>query len=253
MWFLSHISTNRLELLNFVSVIQLVTALNFANISSSLHEKMFKNLVDVRSFFDFRFGELQKQMTADVESLKSMSPIETKDGKSNKETIDKLSNEYFNLNVLWDCERKRVENKMGEFLTTKGINSLFLFISLYCLVDLFFIAYEFFHSVEMNLEYCFASYTMLSTIASFIYFCFILSGKTKSISRGWLYILVSIVFFGCLLGGYVAFWLNSIIVDCCLIIEENNFLCLSDTYAVFLPFMGVCLVLNFYHVCLVED
>ena len=94
MLILAFISNKRLELLNFVSVIQLVTALNFANISSSLHEKMFKVLVDVKTFFNIRFGELQNKMTADLESLKSMSPIEAKDGKSNKSTIDELTNEY---------------------------------------------------------------------------------------------------------------------------------------------------------------
>lgn len=55
---------------------------------------MFNVLVDVKTFFNFRFGDLQNKMTADLESLKSMSPIETKDGKSNKPTIDELTNEY---------------------------------------------------------------------------------------------------------------------------------------------------------------
>lgn len=232
-------------MLNFVSVIQLVTALNFANISSSLHEKMFRNLVNVKSFFNFRFGDLQNKMTADVESLKSMSPIETKDGKSNKSIIDELTNEYLNLSTQWETERKRVEAKMGDFFNTKGINSLFLFISLYCVIDMFFIAYECFHSIDMSQEYWFGCYTILSTIITIVYFCLILSGKTKLISRGSLYLLVSGMFLVCLLTTYMAHWLNSITVDCFFIFEEFDFLCLSDTYAVFLPFMGFVLCLIF--------
>lgn len=94
---------------------------------------MFNVLVDVKTFFNFRFGDLQNKMTADLESLKSMSPIETKDGKSNKPTIDELTNEYLNLASKWEAEKNRIESKMGDFFSTKGINSLFLFISLYWL------------------------------------------------------------------------------------------------------------------------
>ena len=90
---------------------------------------MFNVLVDVKTFFNFRFGDLQNKMTADLESLKSMSPIETNDGKSNKSTIDELTNEYLNLASKWEAEKNRIESKMGDFFSTKGINSLFLFIT----------------------------------------------------------------------------------------------------------------------------
>lgn len=82
---------------------------------------MFNVLVDVKTFFNFRFGDLQNKMTADLESLKSMSPIETKDGKSNKPTIDELTNEYLNLASKWEAEKNRIESKMGVSLVRKAL------------------------------------------------------------------------------------------------------------------------------------
>ena len=82
---------------------------------------MFKVLVDVKTFFNIRFGELQNKMTADLESLKSMSPIETKDGKSNKSTIDELTNEYLNLSSRWEAEKNRIESKMVISLVRKAL------------------------------------------------------------------------------------------------------------------------------------
>lgn len=245
MLILAFISNKRLELLNFVSVIQLVTALNFANISSSLHEKMFKVLVDVKTFFNIRFGELQNKMTADLESLKSMSPIETKDGKSNKSTIDELTNEYLNLSSRWEAEKNRIESKMGDFFSTKGINSLFLFISLYCVIDMFFIACNFNKSNELSQEYWFACCTMLSTIGSIVYFCLILFGKTKNVTKGKLYVIVTGIMFVLLILSIFAYSLNSIISSCFTLMREDTFLCLSDTLAVILPFWGFILCLVF--------
>lgn len=245
MLILVFISNKRLELLNFVSVIQLVTALNFANISSSLHEKMFKVLVDVKTFFNIRFGELQNKMTADLESLRSMSPIETKDGKSNKSTIDELTNEYLNLSSRWEAEKNRIESKMGDFFSTKGINSLFLFISLYCVIDMFFIACNFNKSNELSQEYWFACCTMLSAIGSIVYFCLILFGKTKNVTKGKLYVIVTGIMLVLLILSIFAYSLNSIISSCFTLMREDTFLCLSDTLAVILPFLGFILCLVF--------
>lgn len=82
---------------------------------------MFNVLVDVKTFFNFRFGDLQNKMTADLESLKSMSPIETNDGKSNKSTIDELTNEYLNLASKWEAEKNRIESKWVISLVRKAL------------------------------------------------------------------------------------------------------------------------------------
>lgn len=82
---------------------------------------MFNVLVDVKTFFNFRFGDLQNKMTADLESLKSMSPIETKDGKSNKPTIDELTNEYLNLASKWEAEKIELNQKWVISLVRKAL------------------------------------------------------------------------------------------------------------------------------------
>lgn len=238
---LDGISTKRQELLNFVSVIQLVTALNIANVSSSLHTKMFQMLVDVPTFFDFRFGGLQKRMVADVESLKAMEP----NREINESTIETLANEYLNLYSNWKTEKKRIEVKMQELLSTKGINSLFLFISLYSVGDMFFIAYEFDKSTDIELEYWFGFFTLSSMIFSLWYFAFILLGKTKGIMRGKLYIIVSILFILCLLIGYFSYDINAHVSQVLSLWDEEHFLNFSDTMAIFLPFLGFAMCLIF--------
>lgn len=238
---LNNISTDRQKLLNFVSVIQLVTALNIANISSSLHTKMFQMFVDVPTFFDFRFGGLQKKMVADVESLKSMLPIR----EINESTIETLTNKYLNLDSKWKAEKQRIEAKMQELLSTKGINSLFLFISLYSIGDMFFIAYEFDKSVNIKLEYWFGFFTLSSMVSSLGYFIFILFGKTKGIMRGKLYMIVSVLFILCLFVGYISYDINVLISQVFSLWEEKHFLNFSDTMAIFMPFLGFAMCLIF--------
>lgn len=245
LFLLDGISIKRQELTNFVSVIQLVTALNFANISTSLHEKMFSKLVDVPTYFNLKFGKLQKSMVADIESLKAMSPIQTKDNKTNQSKIDNLTNEYQNLMTRWDAEKKRLESKMKEFLSTKGMNSLFLFVSLYCIVDMFFIAYEFFRPTSLDLEYCFGLFTLSSTLFAIGYFVFILLGRTNSFTKEKLYLKVSCWFMICLGLSYFAYDINIFISQRVTLFEEEHFLNVSDTMAIFLPFLGFCLCLIF--------
>lgn len=134
---------------------------------------------------------------------------------------------------------------MGDFFSTKGINSLFLFISLYCVIDMFFIACNFNKSNELSQEYWFACCTMLSTIGSIVYFCLILFGKTKNVTKGKLYVIVTGIMFVLLILSIFAYSLNSIISSRFTLMREETFLCLSDTLAVILPFWGFILCLVF--------
>ena len=76
---------------------------------------MFKSIIDVDAFFKLRFGGLQQKMAVDLESLKSMSPLQTTDGKSNKSKIETLKQKYFNFSVKWDSEKQRVASLMDDF------------------------------------------------------------------------------------------------------------------------------------------
>ena len=237
-------SVKRLELVNFLSVIQLVTALNFANISSKLHYTMFKSIIDVDAFFKLRFGGLQQKMAVDLESLKSMSPLQTTDGKSNKSKIETLKQKYFNFSVKWDSEKQRVASLMDDFRGRKGMNSMFLYLSLYCIFDMLFIGYNSNTAIEKN-EFWFGSYTLLSAMFLLFYFVLMLLKKTDNISSGTLYIGVSGVSLGSLFLAYWMFPLNLFITNYFCLLDLEDFLCYSDSLAVFLPYQGFVLCLVF--------
>ena len=72
-----------------------------------------------------------------------------------------------------------------------------------------------------------------------------LSGKTKNVTKGKLYVIVTGIIFALWLLSIFAYSLNSIIASCFTLMREDTFLCLSDTLAVILPFWGFILCLVF--------
>lgn len=86
---------------------------------------------------------------------------------------------------------------------------------------------------------------MLSTIGSIVYFCLILFGKTKNVTKGKLYVIVTGIMFVLLILSIFAYSLNSIISSRFTLMREETFLCLSDTLAVIIPFWGFILCLVF--------
>lgn len=245
LWILQSILVKRLELVNFLSVIQLVTALNIANVSSKLHSKMFESLIDVDSFFNMRFGSLQERMTVDLESLRSMSPLMTTDGKTNKNKIETLKQEYSNLSAKWTNEKERSRSLMSEFQNRKGINSMFLFLSLYCIFDMFLIAYNSDFYSPKN-EFWFGCYTFLTAFILWIYFVVILHKKADHISNGYLYIGSAFIPVVCLILSHFSYAVNSVLLEHIhIIIDENSFLCCSDSLAVILPYLGFILCFIF--------
>lgn len=121
---------------NFSALIQLISAVNFANIKFNFHQKIFDLIANVDDIYDRKFKEVQSAIEADTVSLNSLEPLETKDGKSNANHIKQLRSRYSELNEKWDKKHSELGEQFKKCNQQRGIKSFFLFISLYCIYDL---------------------------------------------------------------------------------------------------------------------
>lgn len=121
---------------NFSALIQLISAVNFANIKFNFHQRIFELIGNVDDIYDRKFKEVQSAIEADIVSLNSLEPIETRDGKSNSTHIEKLRSGYSELSEKWDEKYSELGEQIKRFKEQRGIKSFFLFISLYCIYDL---------------------------------------------------------------------------------------------------------------------
>lgn len=121
---------------NFSALIQLISAVNFANIKLNFHQQIFDLIANVDDIYDRKFKEVQSAIDADVVSLNSLDPIETMDGKSNSKHIEQLRNRYSELNEKWDEKHSALGEQFKKCKELRGIKSFFLFSSLYCIYDL---------------------------------------------------------------------------------------------------------------------
>ena len=126
---------------NFSALIQLISAVNFANIKLNFHQQIFDLIANVDDIYDRKFKEVQSAIDADVVSLNSLDPIETMDGKSNSKHIEQLRNRYSELNEKWDEKHSALGEQFKKCKELRGIKSFFLFISLYCIYDLALFAF----------------------------------------------------------------------------------------------------------------
>lgn len=125
------------ELEHFTALIQLISAVNFAYIVPYFHKKVYETIFNEEKFYSDRIISFQDTMAADLESLKRMKP--KGNGKEKKE-FNELIGKYNDLNVKWEAKKAETESFVDWVMNRKGFKSLFLFASLFCVIDLFNIA-----------------------------------------------------------------------------------------------------------------
>ena len=96
------------DLFAFTALIQLISAVNFANIKFHFHEKVFELLLDVQLILDEMFRPMESTISADIESLMGMDTMETKNNRSLQPRIDKLIREYQGLSSEWNIKNKLI-------------------------------------------------------------------------------------------------------------------------------------------------
>lgn len=129
-----------IDLEHFTALIQLISAVNFAYITLRFHEKIFKIIFSLPKSIAVAFDNIKSTYTLDITSLRSMDPLRTTNDLSLEDSILKLANKYEELPQKWSLAYKRHELRLNYCMSAEGVKSLFLFISIYCILDLFLIA-----------------------------------------------------------------------------------------------------------------
>ena len=120
----------------FATLIQLISAVNFANIACNFHEEVFKVFFNVDAIINRKFSQIQNSIIADIASLQKIEPIETTNRQSNKKKIDSLKTDYNTLGDKWVDTINTIKTGAEEIQNRKWFKSFFLFISLYCICDI---------------------------------------------------------------------------------------------------------------------
>lgn len=128
------------NLYSYATLIQLISAVNFAYIFSRFHQRVYRLIFNEKKLINDKFVSFINDITVDMESLQSMEPIETTKGTSNANSLDEIKNEFNELRDLWDNQKEKMTKTLQKVKSVKGGRSLFLFVSLFCLLDLFCIA-----------------------------------------------------------------------------------------------------------------
>ena len=128
------------NLINYTALIQLISAVNFAYIFTHFHQRVYAIMFNEKKLIEQRFTSFINDMSVDLESLESMEPIETTRGATNVQSLEKLRDDFKKLDEEWDILKSSIIRTLNKVKSVKGVRSLFLYISLFCLVHLFNLA-----------------------------------------------------------------------------------------------------------------
>lgn len=128
------------KLINYTTLIQLISAVNFAYIFTRFHQRVFRLIFNEKKLINDKFTSFVNDMTVDIDSLETMEPLETTNGQTNLRTLEKLKEDFRGLRANWDTQKEEMTRLLQRVKQVKGVRCLFLFISLFCLLDLFNIA-----------------------------------------------------------------------------------------------------------------
>ncbi len=125
---------------DFTAFIQLVSAINFMYVFTQFSEKVYKTVFDEGRMYHRLFTSHIESMAALKSSLEEMSL----DGLSDRVRIERkregLIENFSSLDEQWKESQKQTKDEVSKSLARKGIKSLFLYASIYCVICLFFMA-----------------------------------------------------------------------------------------------------------------
>ncbi|WP_251621937.1 hypothetical protein [Odoribacter lunatus] len=125
---------------DFATFIQLMSAVNFAYIFTSLPKTIYHSIFDEEQrrnqrFNEFRLGILEP-FRQDLDNMHSF----VIDGHDTSTHIDKLNKKFVDIVDKWENIEAQTKNWTNNIKKAKGFKCLSLYISVYCIVDLFVIA-----------------------------------------------------------------------------------------------------------------
>lgn len=202
-----------LNLFSLSSYVQFLGAFNFANVYSPVQDKLFKHFLNVDKRFKDSFSGMSVQISSDIDSVNSMSPINTVEGFSTSQTIDELKHSLLSLYLEEKETRKQTKKTIKKELTMKYSRPMFMSFGLYCTFEL--LAFGFMDMLGcQSINASFALYNVFMIVV-FLYFAIC---ETLNIYRGckvwsvfkpthWWMMIVSIL-------AFLLFVANAWIVEC---------------------------------------
>ena len=121
---------------SFTVLIQTISAVNFVFIVSHYPRRVFGIIFNVNKLVKEKFKDNTDQIVADVQSLKAMDVMILQDGRSTQKRIEDLKQDYENLKNEWDNKLEEIKSLILRAKKVKGSKSLFLIISIFCLITL---------------------------------------------------------------------------------------------------------------------
>lgn len=125
-----------LNLFSLFSYVQFLGAFNFANVYSPVQDKLFKHFLNVDKRFKDSFSGMSVQISSDIDSVNSMSPISTLEGFSTSQAIDEMKLSLLSLYLEEKETRKQTKKTIKKELTMKYSRPMFMSFGLYCTFEL---------------------------------------------------------------------------------------------------------------------
>lgn len=190
-------------LYNFSALIQLVAAINFAYIVCKFNEKFDSVISNAGSNIQKSFDKISAKINLDTMTLKSKSASVQAEGLDCTAFIGKLTNSLTDIESFKNQKQTQIQNVISIFVNKEGYCSLFLFLSLYTVIDLGLVAWI---SVSDNWNVSLFLYidNLLSLIYSICLFAYSTFASGKQSNKA------SIIAFVCiLLISAIFVWINS--------------------------------------------
>lgn len=121
----------------FTAFVQLVSAVNFAYIFTHFAERLFNRIFNEeedinKKFASFRNGQLAKVS----QSIESMDTVNI-NGTDTDAHVQQMKDSLAKLIARWDKAKDKTQSIIQNSKSVKGLKSLFLYISIYCVIDMF--------------------------------------------------------------------------------------------------------------------
>lgn len=126
-----------IDLYSMSSFVQFLGAFHFANVYQPIQDKLFKFVLNVEEEFISRFDSIRGKIQADIQSVDSLSIIETKDGKSTKHSVESLKAEFDKLHHDFEAMKKETKTEVEERFKMSYSRPMFLTFGMYCTFELF--------------------------------------------------------------------------------------------------------------------
>lgn len=178
-----------------IAFLQVLAGVNFAFILGDFLEKFLSNLLKTETVVANSANKFKNKWTLAEVSLKSLQPIESVSGGSTKFCIEEVRKKGTFIKAEIDRSNQKLFDFQERVKQQKGFQTLFLIVSLYCIVALGYLALNT-HCVNLHLCLWAICFTTGSVIQFLVETIKVLSGRFVSNTKENIKaLLLQIIFF----------------------------------------------------------